>query len=175
MTDEQKSPAELLEELETLRTRVAELDRAVRQLRISEMELATNAYRLQSILDNTTAVIYVKDLEGHYFTVNHQYEQLFDVKREDMLGRTDFEIFPKDMAEAFRANDLKVIEADAPLEFEEVAPHDDGPHTYISIKFPLRNSLGNLEAVGGISTDITERKNIEEELRVALERLKKHE
>jgi PAS domain S-box-containing protein len=120
--------------------------------------------RLESILDNTTAVIYVKDLEGRYALVNRQFELLFHVTREAARGRTDYDLFTRTAAEAFRENDRKVVAAGAPIEFEEVAPHDDGPHTYISLKFPLFDDHGKIDAVCGISTDITERKRTEERL-----------
>lgn len=62
------------------------------------------------------------------------------------------------MADAFRNNDRQVLKENRVIELEEYAPHDDGVHTYISIKFPLSDEHGNQYGVGGISTDITERK-----------------
>jgi PAS domain S-box-containing protein len=120
--------------------------------------------RQQSILDNSTAVIYVKDLDDRYILINRWFETLFDVDRVSVKGKTDYDIFPREMADAFRKNDLKVIKAKAPIEFDEIAPHDDGLHSYISIKFPLFNSIGEICAVCGISTDITERKTAEAQL-----------
>jgi PAS domain S-box-containing protein len=121
--------------------------------------------RLQAIIDNTTAVIYVKDVAGRYLLINRQYEKLFHVTRDEIRGRTDYDIFPSDFAEAFCANDRQVFVSQNPIEFEEVVPHDDGVHTYISIKFPLYDTAGVVEAVCGISTDITERQRAQEELR----------
>ena len=121
--------------------------------------------KLKSILDNTTAVVYVKDISGQYTFINRQYEKLFHVKRDEVKGKTDYDLFPKEMADAFRANDLRVLKAKAPLEFDEVAPHENGLHTYISIKFPLYDSEGAIYAVCGISSDITERKRMEETIR----------
>jgi len=133
--------------------------------------LSESEARYRSILDSTTAVIYVKDTGGRYILVNHQYENLFHVDREEIKGKTDYDIFPKEMADAFRASDRKVLEAGAPLEFEELAPHDDGLHTYISLKFPLHDSTGVPYAVCGISTDVTERKRMEEEVQMERQRL----
>ena len=67
------------------------------------------------------------------------------------------------MANAFQANDRRVIEAKMPMEFEEIASLDEELHTYVSVKFPLFDSTGAIYAVCGISTDITERKQMEEE------------
>ena len=123
--------------------------------------------RLQAILDNSPAVVYLKDIQGRYLLVNRRFEALFHVTREKALGTTDYDLFPQGLANAFRANDEKVMAGLAALEFEEVAPHDDGPHTYLSVKFPLLDAAGTAYAVCGISTDISERKRAEEQLRRA--------
>ncbi len=125
--------------------------------------------RLQAILDNTSAVVYLKDLEGRYLLVNHKFELLFNVGRKTLFGKTDYDFFPAEMADAFKANDQRVVQAGGPLEIEEEAPQSDGLHTYISIKFPLRDADGKPYAVCGISTDITERKRSEVALQVAKE------
>jgi two-component system, NtrC family, sensor kinase len=133
------------------------------QLHQKEAELKENQERLQAILDHSPAVIYVKDLEGRYLLTNHRHEALFHLAPGQARGKTDLELFPRHIALAFRENDRRIIETGLPSEFEEIAPHDDGPHTYISIKFPLRDSGGKIYAVCGISTDISERKRMEEE------------
>jgi PAS domain S-box-containing protein len=137
--------------------------------RRAEEALQANEARLQSILDNASAVIYLKDLEGRYLLINRQFEHLFHVTREEVAGKTDYDYFPREMADAFRANDRRVLEAGAPESLEEVAPQDDGVHTYISTKFPLRDPSGAIHGVCGISTDITERKRAENEVRRARE------
>ncbi len=136
-----------------------------------EEALRLSKEQMQSILDNTTSVIYLKDLQGKYIFINRQYQELFHTTKEGIVGKTDYDIFPKEMADAFLANDQKVIKARAPLEIEEVALHDDGPHTYISIKFPLFDSNGTLYGVCGISTDITDRVKSKEVLQEQKESL----
>ena len=120
---------------------------------------------LQDVIDNTTAVIYVKYADGRYLLTNRRFEQIFNLTTDQIIGRTDHDIFPKDFADAFRANDVAVLERNTTVEYEEYAPHPDGAHTYISIKFPLCDHTGKPYATCGISTDITERKRIEDELR----------
>ena len=133
--------------------------------RRAEEGLRDSEQRLQSILDNTTAVIYVKDRDGKYILVNRQYERLFHVTRAQMVGRTDYDFFPKEAADAFRANDLQVLHACRPLEFDESVPQDDGLHSYLSTKFPLFDAAGAVYAVCGISTDISDRKRAEDALK----------
>lgn len=126
-----------------------------------DREFASLAYEL---LDNTSTVIYAKDLEFRYLLINRQFEELFHVDRASILGKTDHDVFPKELADAFRVNDRRVKESGLTLRFEEVAPHDDGPHRYFSVKFPLRNQLGVCYAIAGISTDITEKVRAEHEI-----------
>ena len=121
---------------------------------------------LQAVLDNSRAVIYIKDVAGRYILANHWFETLFHLTRDQIVGKTDSELFGGEMAEAFRENDRKVLASGVSQEFEEEAPHEDGPHTYISIKFPLFNADGVAYALCGISTDITPRKRAEEQLKL---------
>lgn len=134
----------------------------------SALSLSEN--RLKSILDNSPAVIYMKDLEGRYILINKQWASLFRTSNEAMRGKRDSEFFPKNIATAFMANDRQVIQSGEPLIAEEAAPHDDGLHTYISVKFPLRDGAGHIYGMAGISTDITERKLMEAGLKRADER-----
>ncbi len=136
----------------------------------AEKALRESQERLQAIIDNTSTVIYLKDCQGRYLLINRQHENLFNLSKNQMIGKTDAEIFPAEIAAAFRSNDRKVLAAEMPLEFEETVPQDDGIHTYISIKFPLWDSGGKAYGICGISTDITQRKRTEAEI-TALNRL----
>ncbi len=126
--------------------------------------LRESEHKLHSILDNTSAVVYVKDLDGKYLLVNDSFCRLFGVTQFSIVGMTDLEIFPEKMAAAFRDNDLRVAETKTSLQVEEIAPHEDGPHTYISSKFPLYDATGRLYAVGGVSTDVTALKRAQQAL-----------
>ena len=130
----------------------------------AEQALRDSENRLQAILDNSPAVIYVKNTHGRYVLVNRVFETLFHVDRASLRDRTDYDIFPREIASVFRANDQEVLKGKVPVQLEEVAPHDDGLHTYISTKFPLRDTNGVIYGLCGISTDITERKRGEFEL-----------
>ena len=147
---------------ERLLNEITERERAEAALRESEQ-------RLQGILDNTAVVIYEKDLEGRYLFVNRRFLELFHVSWEEAIGRTDYEMLAREAAEACRANDQRVLRARAAIEFLEVVPHDDGDHTYLSLKFPLYDRSGAPYAVCGLSTDITERQRAAEDVKLAKE------
>ena len=149
------------------RERTARSEAEATQRALAELEA-----RHQAILDNTTAVIFVKDLEGRYLLVNRRFEALRGVQREEIVGKTAHDFLPKETADALRDHDLKVIEAQAPLEWEEQVPRADGVRTYISLRFPLWDSGGLLYGVCGILTDITERKRAETELRAEYQGLR---
>jgi PAS domain S-box-containing protein len=132
--------------------------------RASLLRSREDAARLLKVIDNTSAVIYMRDSDGRYLLVNRQYERLFGIERKDIVGLTDHDLFPKQMADDFRANDLKALAEGAPIQMEEVAPDSDGPHTYITVKYPIPDATGLPYAICGISTDITELKRAEEKV-----------
>jgi PAS domain S-box-containing protein len=134
------------------------LQKEVTQRKAVEEVIRISEARLQGILDNTTALIHLKDLDSRYLLVNRRWEQLFDIKREQFVGRTARDFFPSEIAAAWEINDRKVIETCQPIRVEEIAPHKDRNHTYLAVKFPIKDARGAVVAVGGISTDITDHK-----------------
>ncbi len=146
--------------------------RDVTKNKAAEEELRESEARFRAILDNSPALIFLKDVDGRYLLANRKFEEVFHLANRNLIGKTDDEIFPPAQAAAFRANDRKVLGGGAPMEFEEVALHDDGPHTSIVMKFPLLNAQGQCSALCGIATDITERKRAEAALQIAQTKLR---
>ena len=138
---------------------------ALLRIRQAEQALYASEARLQHILDHAPLLAHVKDCEGRYLLVNRLWEQRFHISRTNIVGRPISSVFPPEQAEVLRTNDLKVLQADAPLEFEETVGEGEGERTYLSLKFPLHDAEGVPYAVCGISTDITERKRAEKALR----------
>jgi diguanylate cyclase (GGDEF)-like protein/PAS domain S-box-containing protein len=128
-------------------------------------QLSESADQLQAILDNSTALIYLKDTQGRYILVNRLYEKLFHVSRAEVIGKTSYDVYPIEIAENFCESDQKVLRTSIPLEIEETIQHSDGLHSYISVKFPLRNAAGEISAMCSFSSDITPLKRVEEALR----------
>ena len=127
-------------------------------------KLRDSEQRLQSIIDNATAAIYVKDLTGCYLLINSHGSRFLGASPEEVIGRRDDDFLPPVVVEQIKYNDRRVISAAAPLQFEESMPSGDTTRTFLSIKFPLRDHRGELYGVCGISTDITDRKRTEQEL-----------
>ncbi len=150
-----------------VRERTHDLENEIQIRRKSESALRESEERLRSILDHATAVVYMKDIDLRYVLVNHQFEKVFAVTNEQIRGKTDPEIFPKDLAGRFISRDSIVLESGQPLEVEEQFKVNGKTETYISIKFPLRDSDGKIYAVCGLDTNITDRKNFEPELQNA--------
>jgi len=131
----------------------------------AEEKLRENQQLLQGFIDNSSTIIYVKDLNGRYILVNRWFARFFNLDHEKVIGSTDFDIFTPHIAQTLQNNDQHVIETGQPIEIEEVVPYNDQLFTYISIKFPLLDLAGKPYAVAGISTDITARKQAEQALR----------
>ncbi|WP_437320246.1 sensor histidine kinase [Sorangium sp. So ce385] len=161
--------AELRREIAEHEQTEAALRKVAEERRRAEEALRTSQELLRAIIDSSTAIVSVKDIEGRYILVNRRFEELFGITREAIVGKSDDDVFSREHAEALRAFDQRALLAGTALEDEEVMPQDDGVHTYLAIKFPLRDAAGVPYAVGGISTDITERKKIEAERALLLE------
>lgn len=121
--------------------------------------------RLQALAENCTAAVYVKDVEGHYQLANRRFKRLYRVPDTELVGKTDAEVFSDEVAAALRAKDRQVLAIDAPVHGEVSIAEDDGVHTYLSIGFPLYDAQGRVIAVGGIATDVTPQRRLEEQLR----------
>ena len=123
------------------------------------------------IINGFPSIIFVKDTEGRFLIINNKLEELLGIKNEELQGKTDYDLFSKEIAEYYRVNDQKVLEDGKAIFFEEEADLIDGHHTFIANKFPIFDINGKPYGVGSISTDITERKHLEEQLKTAHDNL----
>lgn len=155
-----------------LQQRNRELEREITERQQAEKALQASEAQLRGVLDHSPAVIFLKDTRGRYLRVNRQFERRFGLMEADILGKTDGQLFARKQAAIFQANDRKVLREGCPMEFEETARYRDGIHTSIVSKFPLRGPKGKVYALCGIATDITGRKQAEEQLRQSEERFR---
>ena len=136
------------------------------------LEVKNSEVLMESILDNMPAIIFLKDLQGRYLFANRKFLEIAQKSREQMKGKTVFDVSRTDLAKAADENFQKVLATGKPVEFEETVIYPDGPRPHLAVKFPVRNLDGQIFAVAGISTDITERRRIEQLLRESEERLR---
>jgi len=119
--------------------------------------LEANSQLMQSILDNANNIIFIKKLNGQYMLVNKEVENLFNLSKDQVIGKTDNDIFPKEIADSLTSGDIDVIKDKKEVKFEGKVVLKGEPHNYIFVKFPVWDPQKNLYAIGGIATDITER------------------
>jgi PAS domain S-box-containing protein len=131
----------------------------------AESELRQSRKLLQAIMDNTPVVMTIKDAAGRYVMVNRRFTEVFEVPMAHVIGKTDHELFDAEDADRFRRNDQEVLTRGRPIEIEEVVPLRSGTRTFMLLKFPVETSGGQVLTVGGISMDITERKQADRALK----------
>jgi two-component system, cell cycle sensor histidine kinase and response regulator CckA len=137
----------------------------ITERRRAEADRRASEERLQAIIDNSPALIMVKDLQHRYVLVNRRWEDLFGVRAEQAIGRTSEEVLPADRRPDNRDVDDRVALTGEPYEAMAVIPERDGPEerTFLMVKFGLRDLDGEVSAVVTIATDITDRRRSAEE------------
>ena len=147
--------------------RTAGIAEDITERKQAEALLRESEQRLRAILDNWPSVIFVKDLEGRYLLANRACELYSGEPPARMLGKTDYDYLPREVADRYRADDLRVLDTGAALRYEESAPLRGEARVALTVKFPLGDTAGKVYAVCGIATDITDLKRAEEALKQA--------
>ncbi|HJU05543.1 MAG TPA: PAS domain S-box protein [Nitrospiraceae bacterium] len=139
-------------------TDITEHKRAEEALRASEE-------RFKAFMNNSPAVAFMKDEQGRLIYINEPFINQFSRPAAEWLGKTDWDLWPADIAQQLRANDLAVLAGDKVVELEETVPKLDGTiHQWLMFKFPFVDVTGK-KVLAGIGLDITDRKQLEEQLR----------
>jgi PAS domain S-box-containing protein len=128
---------------------------------------------LETVLENSAASIYAKRNDGRYTYLNHEMEVLCNVVRQQVLGKTDFEVFPREIAEQWRTNDINAMTTGNLSVSEEIIVSPRGERLVLSKKVPLISASGEVEGICGISTDITDLRRTELALREAVTKLER--
>ena len=171
--------AELTSRLDVLEAEVAATDVAKhfedvkRQIKVLYEAMRENQLLLETVLENSAASIYAKRKDGRYTYLNHEMEALCNVVREQVLGRTDFEVFSREIAQQWRTNDLKTMTMGELTVAEETIDLPQGERLVLSKKVPLISASGEVEGICGISTDITDLRRTEVALREAVRKLER--
>ena len=148
----------------------------ITERRERERDLRITERRLEAILENTTTPMFMKDDEGRYLFVNHGYREVTGLADEEIVGQTDYDLFPEEMADAAWANDRAVLHTGQPIESEEQLAIDGETLQFLSTKVPIydtgeRSDPDNPVAVFGVASNITDIRKQEQELQRERDRL----
>jgi len=144
------------------------------QLLISSRELQKNLNLLRGITEGTTDAVFVKNLEGRYLMMNTAGAGFLGRGIEDVIGKTDAELFLPEVGRAIWARDRKVLQGGETKTYEEFGTAAGVTRLYLATKGPFRDPDGKVVGLLGICRDITERKRAEEEVRQSQEKLRMH-
>ena len=161
MLDHEKSTEQLLSELRELRLRNAQLETAEAQRRRAEKEIRDSQALYSSLVENLPVQILRKDLQGRFTFASQSFCQLLGKSSKEILGKTDFDFYPRELAEKYREDDIRVA-ATGEL-FEDVERNTKGGQArYVQVmKSPVRNASGNVIGVQAVFWDVTHRKEAE--------------
>jgi diguanylate cyclase (GGDEF)-like protein/PAS domain S-box-containing protein len=135
---------------------------------LAHLELREREGQLSTLFRTVPDVIWVKDIGGRYLRCNPPFARLFGVDQRQVVGKTDYDLAPREMAGRHRASDLRAIETGEIQSeaFETVAANGDAC-LFEVLKAPLRDETGKAVGVVGIARDISERREADEQLRIA--------
>ena len=150
----------------SLRTLIACED--IHERKQAEAKLQQSEALLLAFFENSPNLTFVKDSQSRYVYANEAFKKAFHIP-DDVNGKTDGELFSAEQAATFQAVDRQVLQSGRPVKLEDVARYEDGLHTRIVQKFPLFTAEGKIYAIGGVVTDITDRKREESALRYSEE------
>ncbi len=134
----------------------------------AEEALRRSEARFRAFMDNSPAFAWAKDEQGRHIYLSRTYENYLNIKFEDWRGKTDFELWPPEIAQSFWKNDQIVLATNRQIRIEEESINPDGRRCrWLNFKFPFYDEDGR-KCVGGIGIDITELKQTEAALQQAL-------
>jgi diguanylate cyclase (GGDEF)-like protein/PAS domain S-box-containing protein len=142
--------------------------RDITERKEAEEALAEERNLLRTLIDNMPDFIFVKDVESRFVINNAEHLRVLGATQQgEVIGKTDFDIFSRHLAERYYANEQEVVKSGRPLiDREEPVTASDGNERWLSTtKVPLRDSTGRISGLVGISRDITERRVLEEQLK----------
>ncbi len=138
----------------------------------AEEALRESEERYRALVESSHEVVFGKDRNGRYHTLNlNAAIGLGGTCVEDVEGKTDYDLLPKEQADALQKTDKRIMESGKPMEVEEVVRDAQGKNRiYLSFKWPTYDNKGRIAGISCFATDITERKRMEDELREGEER-----
>ena len=143
----------------------AKITRDISERRAMEQRLRESEERMRAFTTHSPALMCMKDRDGRYRFANDRFLERYNLRPDQMLGRTDAELFPRRQALAAAAHDAEVLARGEPLQYEERATLAEGQRVSLVSKFPVFDASGVVSAIGVVATDITDRRVTEQALR----------
>ncbi len=131
----------------------------------SREALKQSQQRFAAFMRHLPGVAFMKNREGQYVFYNEAAQGLFQLDPQDFLGKTDHEVWPVEYADRFVSNDREVIRAKALVETVDPIPHKHAVHHWLIYRFPILDEHDEVQFIGGVGVDITERRQLEDQLR----------
>ena len=147
------------------------IGRDITAFKQTETALLDRDFKLSAIIKSSPSVLSMKDLEGKYVLANPNLEKIHHLTENEILGKTDADLYSDEIAKLLNANDNKVLSSLKRLSIEESIPIDGELHTFMTTIFPVLNTAGNAQFICRISQDITESKRKNEILHKSEARL----
>ena len=141
------------------------IHRGIAERKQEEQRLRLSEARFRALMDNSPVLAYLKDEEYRLVYANATLERCFGVERGALLGKTDIEWLPEQVARETRRSDEEALKSGKPREFTEAVPTPDGiAHQWLVVKFPVEEASGR-RLVGGLAVDVTDHKRAEDQMR----------
>jgi len=138
----------------------------INERKSTEKRLQRTLIRQNAILDNIPDMAWLKNKEGQFLAVNGPFARACGISREELLGKTDFDFWPPELAQRYRDDDEQVMKTRKRKNIEETLVHTEGGDAWIeTIKSPIYDENGEVIGTTGIARDITERKQMAEDLK----------
>lgn len=144
--------------------------RDLRDSQHAQRALTESEERLRAVFDHSPVTIDLKDTQGRYLLVNRNYAAQHGEAVETVSGSHTSDIYPMEVAKAIRAHEMAVLDWGKAIEREYRIKRNGTESTQLVVKFPIRDAAGEIAGIGGIGTDITERKRAEAALALSEER-----
>ena len=146
--------------------------REISALKLAKKKLRESSLLLKTVMDSTKSYIHVRDVQGRYLYVNKEYEDVFQCRNEDIIGKNYADVLPPELAKVVQASERKIMETGSTLQTENIVRREDDDHTYMVIRSPLVDESGNIVGTCGVGLDITQNKQLEKEKELALASLR---
>ncbi|HLO62442.1 MAG TPA: PAS domain-containing protein [Azonexus sp.] len=130
-----------------------------------EAQLRDRDERLSAIIHHSPSALSLKTPDGRYTLANPRLQDIHQLSEADIIGKTDFDLYPVDTARRFQANDERVLRSGQRHSVEEIVPVRGEERTYMSHMFPVLGKAGDIRYICRISLDITESKRAQDEVK----------